>query len=80
MSLTRKGNSLKSTLKGNEQKKKKKKKITIDTRTLQLDRLNYIRIIAQIFNINMHQIEEFQNFSYLTIHCANLQAKEITVN
>ena len=61
-------------------KKKKKKKITIDTRTLQLDRLNYIRIIAQIFNINMHQIEEFQNFSYLTIHCANLQAKEITVN
>ena len=79
MSLTRKGNSLKSTLKGNEQKKKKKK-ITIDTRTLQLDRLNYIRIIAQIFNINMHQIEEFQNFSYLTIHCANLQAKEITVN
>ena len=77
MSLTRKGNSLKSTLKGNEQKKKK---ITIDTRTLQLDRLNYIRIIAQIFNINMHQIEEFQNFSYLTIHCANLQAKEITVN
>ena len=80
MSLTRKGNSLKSTLKGNEQKKKKKKKITIDKRTLQLDRLNYIRIIAQIFNINMHQIEEFQNFSYLTIHCANLQAKEITVN
>ena len=79
MSLTRKGNSLKSTLKGNEQKKKKKK-IKIDTRTLQLDRLNYIRIIAQIFNINMHQIEEFQNFSYLTIHCANLQAKEITVN
>ena len=78
MSLTRKGNSLKSTIKGNEQKKKKK--ITIDTRTLQLDRLNYIRIIAQIFNINMHQIEEFQNFSYLTIHCANLQAKEITVN
>ena len=80
MSLTRKGNSLKSTLKGNEQKKKKKKKIKIYTRTLQLDRLNYIRIIAQIFNINMHQIEEFQNFSYLTIHCANLQAKEITVN
>ena len=78
MSLTRKGNSLKSTIKGNEQKKKKK--ITIYTRTLQLDRFNYIRIIAQTFNINMHQIEEFQNFSYLTIHCANLQAKEITVN
>ena len=61
-------------------KKKKKKKLQLIQEHYSLIDLNYIRIIAQIFNINMHQIEEFQNFLYLTIHCANLQAKEITVN